>query len=187
MAGLRTEFSFTLPKGYVDADGGLHRRGTMRLATARDEIEPLRDRTIDGPDDPYLTILVLARVVTELGTITEFGVDEVEGLFAADLAFLQDLYGIINFGDQADVEALQASVLDDEPDQVEESAPADADDEFAMVELTDVDELLAAEGTDTGDTDPARDDDVPAPLPDDSSRAPRRRGRIEEVPSSSTA
>jgi hypothetical protein len=187
MAGLRTEFSFTLPKGYVDADGGLHRRGTMRLATARDEIEPLRDRTIDGPDDPYLTILVLARVVTELGTITEFGVDEVEGLFAADLAFLQDLYGIINFGDQADVEALQASVLDDEPDQVEESAPADADDEFAMVELTDVDELVAAEGTDTGDTDPARDDDVPAPLPDDSSRAPRRRGRIEEVPSSSTA
>jgi len=188
MAGLRTEFDFTLPKGYVDTDGGLHRRGTMRLATARDEIEPLRDRTIDGPDDPYLTILVLARVVTELGTITEFGVDEVEGLFAADLAFLQDLYGIINFGDQADVEALQASVLDDAPDQIEESAPADADDEFAMVELSDVDELVAAEAADTADTaDTAHDDDVPAPLPDDSSMAPRRRGRIEEVPSSSTA
>jgi hypothetical protein len=116
MAGLRTEFDFTLPKGFVGSDGMLHRHGTMRLATARDEIEPLRNRTIDGPDDPYLTILVLARVITSLGSLPEVGVAEVEGLFAADLAFLQDLYGIINFGDQADVEALQASVLpvDDE-------------------------------------------------------------------------
>ena len=123
MAGLRTEFDFTLPKGFVGSDGTLHRHGTMRLATARDEIEPLRNRTIDGPDDPYLTILVLARVITSLGSLPEVGVAEVEGLFAADLAFLQDLYGIINFGDQADVEALQASVLpaDDEvePDAVE--------------------------------------------------------------------
>ena len=111
MAGLRTEFDFTLPKGYVGSDGVLHRDGTMRLATARDEIEPLRDRTIDGPDDPYLTILVLARVITSLGSLPQVGIGEVEGLFAADLAFLQDLYGIINFGDQSDVEALQASVL----------------------------------------------------------------------------
>ena len=111
MAGLRTEFDFTLPKGFVGSDGTLHRDGTMRLATARDEIEPLRNRTIDGPDDPYLTILVLARVITSLGSLPEIGVAEVEGLFAADLAFLQDLYGIINFGDQADVDALQASVL----------------------------------------------------------------------------
>jgi hypothetical protein len=111
MAGLRTEFDFTLPKGFVGSDGTLHRQGTMRLATARDEIEPLRNRTIDGPDDPYLTILVLARVITSLGSLPDVGVAEVEGLFAADLAFLQDLYGIINFGDQADVEALQASVL----------------------------------------------------------------------------
>ncbi len=118
MAGLRTEFDFTLPKGYVGNDGTLHRHGTMRLATARDEIEPLRDRTIDGPDDPYLTILVLARVITSLGSLPEVGIDEVEGLFAADLAFLQDLYGIINFGDQADVAALQASVLPDEPEEV---------------------------------------------------------------------
>lgn len=116
MAGLRTEFDFTLPKGFVGNDGTLHRHGTMRLATARDEIEPLRNRTIDGPDDPYLTILVLARVITSLGSLPEVGVAEVEGLFAADLAFLQDLYGIINFGDQADVEALQASVLPVEDD-----------------------------------------------------------------------
>jgi hypothetical protein len=127
MAGLRTEFEFTLPKGYVGSDGTLHRRGTMRLATARDEIEPLRNRTIDGPDDPYLTILVLARVITSLGSLSEIGVAEVEGLFAADLAFLQDLYGIINFGDQSDVEALQASVLpaDDGVDQFEANEAAE--------------------------------------------------------------
>lgn len=131
MAGLRTEFEFTLPKGYVGPDGVLHRRGTIRLATARDEIEPLRDKTIDGPDDPYLTILVLARVITSLGTLPEVGVAEVEGLFAADLAFLQDFYGIINFGDQADVAALQASVLgDDAPidDELDDAPPTAADD-----------------------------------------------------------
>jgi hypothetical protein len=175
MAGLRTEFNFTLPKGYVDTDGGLHRRGTMRLATARDEIEPLRDRTIDGPDDPYLTILVLARVVTSLGDLSEFGVDEVEGLFAADLAFLQDLYGIINFGDQADVNALQDSVLGDEFDHVEASdTTADESDDFAMVELADADELDAEAAT--------INEPAPEPKP-----APRRSGRIEEMPSASTA
>lgn len=137
MAGLRTEFDFTLPKGFVGSDGTLHRHGTMRLATARDEIEPLRNRTIDGPDDPYLTILVLARVITSLGSLPEVGVAEVEGLFAADLAFLQDLYGIINFGDQADVEALQASVL---PADVE---PPDDHDGAAETDGVEVDEKLA--------------------------------------------
>jgi hypothetical protein len=135
MAGLRTEFDFTLPKGFVGSDGTLHRHGTMRLATARDEIEPLRNRTIDGPDDPYLTILVLARVITSLGSLPEVGVAEVEGLFAADLAFLQDLYGIINFGDQADVEALQASVLPAESEVESNSAEAVADDVAADDEL----------------------------------------------------
>ena len=111
VAGLQTEFAFTLPKGYVDGDGVLHRHGTMRLATARDEIEPLRDQRVDGADDPYLTILVISRVITELGTLRQVTPNEVEGLFAADLAFLQDLYGIINFGDPADVEVLQRAVL----------------------------------------------------------------------------
>jgi len=120
MAALRTEFPFTLPKGFVDDQGNLHRHGTMRLSTARDEIEPLRSRDIDGPDDPYLTVLVLARVITELGSLPQISTSVVENLFAADLAFLQDLYGIVNFGDPADVEALQASVLPDEPfDDVE--------------------------------------------------------------------
>jgi hypothetical protein len=111
MAGLQTEFAFTLPKGYVDGDGVLHRQGTMRLATARDEIEPLRDPRVTGADDPYLTILVIARVISSLGTLRQVTPNEVEGLFAADLAFLQDLYGIINFGDPADVEVLQRAVL----------------------------------------------------------------------------
>ena len=111
MGGLQTEYPFTLPKGYVDGDGALHRHGTMRLATARDEIEPLRDPRIDGADDPYLTVLVIARVVTELGSLRQVTPNEIENMFAADLAFLQDLYGIINFGDPADVALLQAAVL----------------------------------------------------------------------------
>lgn len=115
MAGLQTEFPFTLPKGYVDGEGQLHREGTMRLATARDEIEPLRDPRVSGPDDPYLTILVLSRVITELGSVHQITTREVENLFAADLAFLQDLYGIINFGDPADVAALQRAVAPDVP------------------------------------------------------------------------
>ena len=112
---LETEFAFTLPKGYVDDSGMLHRHGTMRLATARDEIEPLRDPRINGADDPYLTILVISRVLTSLGTLRQVTPYEIEGLFAADLAFLQDLYGIVNFGDPADAVRLQASVLPPEP------------------------------------------------------------------------
>jgi hypothetical protein len=157
---LQTTFSFTLPKGYVDGSGMLHRHGTMRLATARDEIEPLRDQRVAGPDDPYLTVLVIARVVTELGSLPRVTPNEIEGLFAADLAFLQDLYGIINFGDPADVEALQRSVLPDEP--VAPAATSSADD----------------------DLDEEGDDDVPdaAPEPASDVAAPlTRRGRIEEV------
>lgn len=115
MGGLQTEYGFTLPKGYIDPEGTLHRHGIMRLATARDEIEPLRDQRVTGADDPYLTILVLARVITELGTLQQVTARDVENLFAADLAFLQDLYGIINFGDPADVDALQRAVVPDEP------------------------------------------------------------------------
>jgi hypothetical protein len=103
---LRTEFEFVLPKGYVDADGRLHRRGRMRLATGRDELEPLRDGRITGPDDPYLTVLVLARVVTDLGSIEAVTPDTIESLFAVDLAFLQDLYGVANFGSEAEIDEL---------------------------------------------------------------------------------
>jgi hypothetical protein len=80
----------------------------MRLATARDELEPLRDPTVSGPDDPRLTVLVLARVVTRLGSLDLVTPHEIENLFTADLAFLQDFYGVINFGSQEEYEALLA-------------------------------------------------------------------------------
>lgn len=103
---LRTSYEFTLPRGYVDGSGQLHRKGTMRLATARDELEPLRDPMVSGPDDPRLTILVLTRVVETLGTLELITSHDIEGLFAVDLAFLQDFYGVINFGNQAEYDAL---------------------------------------------------------------------------------
>lgn len=106
---LRTEYEFTLPRGYVDAAGSVHKSGVMRLATARDELEPLRNPTVTGPDDPRLTLLILARVVTKLGDVPMVTVNEMEGLFAADLAFLQDFYGVINFGTQEEYEALLAA------------------------------------------------------------------------------
>ena len=103
---LQTRYEFTLPRGFVDASGQVHRKGTMRLATARDELEPLRDPSVQGPDDPRLTVLVLARVVERLGGLELVTAYEIEGLFAADLAFLQDFYGVINFGSQDEYEAL---------------------------------------------------------------------------------
>lgn len=115
--GLQTEFEFTLPKGYVGDDGTLHRRGTMRLATARDELEPLRDPRVSGPEDPFLTVIVLSRVVTELGTLRQVTPRDIEGLFAVDLAYLQDFYGVINFGSDDDIAALLAA-------QREAAAPA---------------------------------------------------------------
>ncbi|RAQ97517.1 phage tail assembly protein [Thermogemmatispora tikiterensis] len=92
---LQTEFPFTLPCGYVDARGNLHRQGTMRLATALDEIEPLQDARVRA-NEAYLTILVLSRVVTRLGDLHPVDVRVIEGLFSADLAYLQRLYVQIN-------------------------------------------------------------------------------------------
>jgi hypothetical protein len=92
---LQTEFEFTLPKGYVDADGNLHRAGTMRLATALDEIAPLRDPRVRA-NQGYLAIVILARVITRLGELPDVNTNVVENLFAADLAYLQDLYQRIN-------------------------------------------------------------------------------------------
>jgi hypothetical protein len=92
---LRTEFPFELPYGYVDGDGEVHKAGVMRLATARDEILPLRDPRVRD-NEAYLTVVLLSRVITELGTLQGINPGIVEGLFAADLAFLQDLYRRIN-------------------------------------------------------------------------------------------
>jgi hypothetical protein len=112
---LQTTYEFVLPRGYVDDSGAVHRKGVMRLATARDELDPLRDPTITGPDDPRLTILVLARVVEQLGTLGMVTPHEIEGLFAADLAFLQDFYGVINFGSQEEYHALLAAQQSSSP------------------------------------------------------------------------
>jgi hypothetical protein len=159
MTGLQTEFDFTLPKGYVDSTGTLHRVGTMRLATARDEIEPLRDPRVSGPDDPFLTVIVLSRVVTRLGTLSQVTPREIENLFAADLAFLQDLYGIINFGSPEELEELRRSTTPSAPS----AAPA-ADD--------------AASTFDGGDAADDEDGEEEPPV-----QLPRRRA-IEEVRSS---
>lgn len=92
---LQTEFEFTLPRGYVDENGTLHRKGTMRLATAMDEIAPLRDQRV-RQNQAYLVIILLSRVVTQLGTITQVTPHEIESLFTSDLAFLQRLYRQLN-------------------------------------------------------------------------------------------
>ncbi|MEV6609173.1 phage tail assembly protein [Kutzneria sp. NPDC051319] len=92
---LRTEYPFTLPRGYVDENGRLHRNGVMRLATARDEITTQADqRAKQNP--AYLTVLLLERTVTELGDLSAVDTFVIENLFASDLAFLQDLYRRIN-------------------------------------------------------------------------------------------
>jgi hypothetical protein len=92
---LQTEFPFRLPLGFVDAEGTLHRDGVMRLATAADEITPLKDPRVQA-NEGYLLILLLARVVTRLGTLPSVNPKVVEGLYAADLAWLQDLYRRVN-------------------------------------------------------------------------------------------
>lgn len=92
---LQTEFPFTLPLGYADADGTLHREGTMRLATAFDEIAPLRDPRVQG-NPAYLLVILLSRVVTKLGRLERLNPKVIESLYAADLAYLQELYGRIN-------------------------------------------------------------------------------------------
>lgn len=95
MSGLQTEFEFTLPRGYVDSDGTLHRKGSMRLATAMDEIAPLRDPRV-RQNQAYLVIILLSRVITRLGSIERVTPHEIENLFTGDLAFLQRLYRQVN-------------------------------------------------------------------------------------------
>jgi hypothetical protein len=92
---LVTEVEFELPKGYVDAEGNLHRSGVMRLATAADEIYPLKDPRVQNWP-AYLIVILLSRVVTRLGGLLEVNPGVIEGLFSEDLAHLQDLYNRIN-------------------------------------------------------------------------------------------
>lgn len=92
---MQTEFEFTLPKGYLDADGNLHRKGVMRLSTAMDEIVPLRDPRVKS-NPAYATVLILSRVITQLGALEEVSPRVAEGFFACDLDFLQTFYRQIN-------------------------------------------------------------------------------------------
>jgi hypothetical protein len=92
---LRTEFSFDLPRGYVDQDGTVHRSGVMRLATARDELLPLFDARVQE-NAAYTTVVLLGRVITSLGTLGAVTSAVVENMFASDVAFLQDFYRRIN-------------------------------------------------------------------------------------------
>jgi hypothetical protein len=92
---LRTEFDFQLPRGYLDDDGTLHRNGTMRLATARDELLPLYDARVQE-NPAFTTVVLLGRVITSLGSLGTISPTVVENMFASDVAFLQDLYRRIN-------------------------------------------------------------------------------------------
>ena len=95
---LQTEYEFILPKGYVDEAGTLHRHGGMRLATAADEILPQKDPRVQS-NPSYLTIIVLSRVVTKLGSVEDVTPATIERLFVEDLAYLQELYRRINGGE----------------------------------------------------------------------------------------
>lgn len=100
----QTEYEFTLPLGYVDGEGNLHRDGVMRLATAADEILPLKDPRVQS-NEAYLTIILLSRVVTRLGGLGQVNPKVVEGLYAGDLAYLQEFYNRINRNGKASIEA----------------------------------------------------------------------------------
>jgi hypothetical protein len=100
---LQTEFAFRLPCGYVDAQGNLHQEGTMRRATALDEVEPLHDTRVQR-NGAYLGILLLSRVITRLGTVSAINSTIVEQLFATDFIYLQDLYVRVNNGGSSLVE-----------------------------------------------------------------------------------
>lgn len=92
---IQTQFEFALPMGYVDRQGTVHKQGIMRLATAMDEIMPLRDARVRN-NDAYLVVILLSRVITKLGELSRVDTGVVENLFAADFAYLQELYRRIN-------------------------------------------------------------------------------------------
>jgi hypothetical protein len=101
----QTEFEFTLPLGFADADGTLHRKGLMRLATAADEILPLKDPRVQS-NEAYLVVILLSRVITKLGSLPQMNPKIIEGLYSADLAYLQEFYNRINRDGNAQVEAV---------------------------------------------------------------------------------
>jgi hypothetical protein len=100
MKVIATEVEFTLPVGYLDSDGTLHKNGVMRLATAGDEILPLKDHRVQS-NPSYLAIIVLSRVVTRLGNLEMINTKVIEDLFSADFNYLQKLYNQVNLVDES--------------------------------------------------------------------------------------
>ena len=96
---LQTEYPFRLPRGYLDADGTLHREGVMRLATAGDELAAMRDPRVRA-EESYMTVSLLARVVTRLGTLSGVTNEVIENLFTSDMEFLQNMYRTVNESEQ---------------------------------------------------------------------------------------
>lgn len=92
---LQTEFDFTLPHGYVDAEGNVHKKGVMRLATANDEIAPMKDPRVQS-NPGYLAIILLSRVISRLGDLPQVNPRIIEEMFAADFAFLEEMYRRVN-------------------------------------------------------------------------------------------
>ncbi len=99
---LQTEYEFKLPRGYVDRDGNLHRDGVMRLANAMDEIAPLQDPRVQR-NDAYLSVVLLSRVITQLGTVDDVNPGTIERMFSGDVAYLQNLYGRINSNGESSI------------------------------------------------------------------------------------
>jgi len=113
---IQTEFEFTLPKGYLDEEGNLHRKGVMRLARAIDEIVPLRDPRVKS-NPAYATILILSRVITRLGALESVSPMMMENLFAVDLNYLQKFYRLINELEPPDPEFISpASPAEENPE-----------------------------------------------------------------------
>jgi len=96
---IKTEYQFRLPRGYIDPEGRLHRDGVMRMATAIDEIETIQDPRIQI-NEAYLPVVLLSRVVIQLGELTDVTPELIARLFASDLAYLEDLYQRINNFDE---------------------------------------------------------------------------------------
>lgn len=113
----QTEFEFTLPKGYLDQTGILHRQGVMRLATAADEILPLADPRVQN-NPAYLACIVLARVVVKLGSLQDIDVKVIEGLFAQDFDYLQRLYERLNGSDDPGRAFVEHNNASDEDSQI---------------------------------------------------------------------
>lgn len=92
---LQIEYEFTLPKGYIDSEGTLHKKGVMRLATAKDEILPQKDPRVQS-NPAYLSVILLSRVITKLGSLNDVNPQVIEDLFLQDLSYLQELYQRVN-------------------------------------------------------------------------------------------